>query len=265
MVSQPPHPTDPTVVERIVRHERMALVAILIAVSLACWSWIVPMARDMYGEMSGPSAWMMTGRWDAAHVLLLGAMWIVMMAGMMLPSAAPILLLYAGAARRRSGDGQPALRVYALASGYLVMWTAFSVCATLLQRILGALLVLSPMMELRSPIVSGAILITAGTYQLTPLKRTCLASCSSPHTFLMHRWREGAVGAFRMGVEHGIFCLGCCWALMLLLFVGGVMNLAVIGALTIVVLVEKLTPIGPYSVRVTGISLIGAGIWAIVA
>ena len=105
-----------------------------IAVPLACWSWIVPMARDMYGAMTGPSAWMMTGTWDTPHLLLLGAMWIVMMAGMMLPSAAPILLLYAAAARRRSGDRHAAWRVYAMAAGYLLVWAAFSVCATLLQR-----------------------------------------------------------------------------------------------------------------------------------
>jgi predicted metal-binding membrane protein len=255
--------TDRTLVERIVRHERAVLVATLIAVSLACWSWIVPMARDMYGAMTGPSAWMMTDAWDTPHVLLLAAMWVVMMAGMMLPSAVPILLLYAGAARRRSGERNAAFRVYAMAAGYLLVWAAFSACATLLQWILSALLVLSPMMELTSPLLSGAFLIGAGVYQLTPLKRACLASCSAPLVFLMHRWREGAMGAFRLGVEHGLFCLGCCWALMLLLFAGGVMNLAVIGALTAFVLVEKLAPLSPGSVRLTGILLIAIGVWVL--
>ena len=254
---------DRTLVERLVRHERAMLVATLIAVPLACWSWIIPMARDMYGAMTGPSAWMMTATWDTPHVLLLGAMWMVMMAGMMLPSAAPILLLYAGAARRRAGGRHAAWHVYAMAAGYLLVWSAFSACATLLQRILSARLVLSPMMELTSPVFSGALLIGAGVYQLTPLKRACLASCSAPLVFLMRRWREGAMGAFRLGVEHGLSCLGCCWALMLLLFAGGVMNLAVIGALTAFVLVEKLVPLGARSVNFTGILLIAVGVWVL--
>jgi predicted metal-binding membrane protein len=255
--------TDRTLVERIVLHERAMLVATLVAVPLACWSWIVPMARDMYGAMTGPSAWMMTAAWDTPHLLLLGAMWIVMMAGMMLPSAAPTLLLYAATARRRSGDRQAAWYVYAMAAGYLVVWAAFSVCATLLQRILSALLVLSPAMELTSPLLSGALLIGAGVYQLTPLKRACLASCSSPLVFLTCRWREGGTGAFRLGVEHGLVCVGCCWALMLLLFAGGVMNLAVIGALTAFVLFEKLAPLGARAVRLTGVLLIAAGAWVV--
>lgn len=197
-----------TLVERVFRHERAVLITILTVVTAACWWWIVPMARDMYGSMTGPSAWMMRSHWDAPHVLLLAAMWIVMMAGMMLPSAAPVLLLYA-----------------------------------------------------TSPSVSGGLLVLAGVYQLTPLKRTCLASCSSPVDFRMRRWRDGTGGAFRLGIEHGLFCAGCCWALMLLLLAGGVMNLTVIAALTAFVLIEKLTPFGLRTVRVTGAFLIAFGLW----
>ena len=250
-----------TLVERMFRHERAVLIAILATVTVACWWWIVPMARDMYGPMTGPSAWMMRSQWDAPHLLLLAAMWIVMMAGMMLPSASPMLLLYAGAARSRARGAHTTFRVYAMAAGYVLVWVAFSLVATLLQRLLSSWLVLSPMMEVTSPFVSGGLLVLAGVYQLTPLKRTCLASCSSPVDFLMRRWRDGATGAFRLGVEHGLFCVGCCWALMLLLFAGGVMNLTVIAALTAFVLIEKLTPFGPRSVWMTGIALIGFGIW----
>jgi predicted metal-binding membrane protein len=250
-----------TLVERVFRQERTVLIAILAAVTAACWWWIVPMARDMYGPMTGPSAWMMRTQWDAPHLLLLAAMWIVMMAGMMLPSAAPMLLLYAGAARGRSRGAHATFHVYAMAAGYVLVWVAFSVIATVLQRLLSSLLVLSPMMEVTSPLVSGGLLVLAGVYQLTPLKRTCLASCSSPVDFLMRRWRDGTAGAFRLGVEHGLFCVGCCWALMLLLFAGGVMNLTVIAALTAFVLIEKLTPIGPRSVWLTGAALIVFGIW----
>ena len=250
--------------ERVFRHERAVLIAILAAVTAACWWWIVPMARDMYGPMTGPSAWMMTARWDTPHLLLLAAMWIVMMAGMMLPSAAPMLLLYAGSARSRAGGAHATVRVYAMAAGYLVVWAAFSVGATLLQRLLSSLLVLSPMMEITSPRIAGALLVLAGVYQFTPLKHACLASCSSPVAFLMRRWRDGTFGAFRLGLEHGVLCVGCCWALMLLLFAGGVMNLTVIAALTAFILIEKLTPLGLRSVRVTGTALVLFGLWVMV-
>jgi len=252
-----------TLVERAFRHERAVLIAILGVVTAACWVWIVPMARDMYGPMTGPSAWMMTTDWDTRRVMLLAAMWIVMMAGMMLPSAAPMLMLYAGSVRHRGGGAPAALRVYAMAAGYLLVWVGFSLIATLLQRLLSNLLVLSPMMEIINPRVSGALLIVAGVYQFTPLKHACLASCSAPVAFLMRRWRDGTFGAFRLGVEHGALCVGCCWALMLLLFAGGVMNLTVIAALTAFVLIEKLTPLGLRSVRLTGAALIGFGIWLI--
>ena len=265
-MQQPPgtRTVDRTLPERIFRHDRAALVAVLIALPLACWAWIVPMARDMSGAMTGPSAWMMTDDWDMPHVLLLGAMWIAMMAGMMLPSAAPMLLFYAAAARGARNVQRARWGAYAMAAGYLLVWTGFSICATALQRILSAVLLLSPMMKVTSPRLSGALLIGAGIYQLTPVKQACLASCSAPGGFLMGRWREGRLGAFRLGVDHGLSCLGCCWALMLLLFAGGVMNLAVIGALTTFVLVEKLTPLGPRSVRLTGPLLIAAGLWVIV-
>jgi predicted metal-binding membrane protein len=151
-----------------------------------------------------------------------------------------------------------------MAAGYIVVWTAFSAIATALQRVLAARLLLSPMMEATSPFVSGALLIVAGAYQLTPLKGVCLQSCRSPLTFLATRWRRGAAGAFRMGLEHGAHCLGCCWALMLLLFVGGVMNLWVIVALTGVVLVEKFLPAGAKGARLLGVLLIGAGCWIVI-
>jgi predicted metal-binding membrane protein len=252
-----------TLLEHIVRRERVALIATLALVSLACWAWIVPMARDMYGSMMGPSAWMMTNQWDASHLFLLVAMWIVMMAGMMLPSAAPLLLLYGAASRQRSGDSGGRGQVYAMSAGYLLVWVGFSVCAALLQRILTRALLLSSMMTATTPWLSGGLLIVAGVYQFTPLKRACLAMCSAPLDFLMRRWRDGRSGAFRLGVEHGLFCVGCCWALMLLLFAGGVMNLIVIAALAAVVLVEKLLPIGPRTVRITGVFLIVLAVWVL--
>ena len=252
----------PTVLESALRHERAVLAAVLILIPFICWSWIVLMARDMYGTMLGPSAWMMTPVWDWPHVLLLWAMWAVMMAAMMLPSAAPVVLLYAGAARRAEG-GRVAAQVYLLAAGYLAVWAVFSLGATALQRVLAEQLVLTPMMEPSSPAAGAVILVIAGLYQLTPLKRVCLRSCRSPLTFLMQRWRSGRVGAFRLGMDHGAYCVGCCWALMLVLFAGGVMNLTVIVALTVWVIVEKIAPFGEQSAHVGGALLLAVAAWLV--
>jgi len=238
------------------------LAAGLTVVTVLCWAWIVPMARDMYGAMTGPSAWMMTMTWDATHVLLLWAMWAVMMAGMMLPSAWPLLRLYALAAERSPDRGTATLRAVAVGAGYLLVWMLFSVCATLLQRALSRTLLLTPMMEIATPRAAATLLLLAGVYQFTPLKAACLRLCRSPVSIVAHRWRAGAAGALRMGLEHGLYCLGCCWALMLLLFVGGVMNLAVIAVITAVVLIERLAPFGAQSSRATGALLVALGAWA---
>jgi predicted metal-binding membrane protein len=223
------------------------------------------MARDMYGPMTGASAWMMTATWDLRHLTLLWAMWAVMMTGMMLPSATPLLLTYGVAARRSATDGRAASRqIYALAAGYLAAWALFSLGATALQRLLAALLVVSPMMEASSPVAGAALLFVAGVYQLTPIKHACLRTCQSPMGFLMSRWRAGTAGAFRLGLEHGMVCVGCCWALMLLLFAGGVMNLMVIAALTALVAFEKLTAFGAVGARISGGLLISAALWMLV-
>jgi predicted metal-binding membrane protein len=253
----------PTILESTLQSDRTPAVVLLVLLPLVSWIWIVVMARDMYGPMTGASAWMMTLNWDVPHLLLLWAMWAVMMTGMMLPSASPLVLMY-GVAARRSAQESAGGRIYALAAGYLVVWIAFSLGATALQRALAALLLVSPMMEAASARVGATLLLIAGVYQLTPIKHACLRTCQSPLGFLMSRWRSGASGAFRMGLEHGASCVGCCWALMLLLFAGGVMNLAVIAALTAFVAFEKLTPSGLAGARVSGVLLVGAGLWMLV-
>ena len=237
------------------------VVLVLLAVTLVpAWAWIILMARDMYGSMQGPSAWMMTLVWDWPRVVLLWAMWAVMMAAMMLPAAAPILLLCAGSVRNREPE-RAAAKTWLLASGYVLVWALFSVGATALQRGMARLFVLTPMMEPSTPAIGAALLVVAGLYQLTPLKRVCLRSCRSPLAFLTQHWRPGRMGALRMGIDHGLHCLGCCWALMLLLFAGGVMNLTVILALTIWVLLEKLAPGGEQTARAAGVALIGFAAW----
>ena len=255
----------PTWLEASLRRERLALAIVLIGIPAACWSWVVAMGVDMYGSMTGASAWMMTAVWNGQRLLLLWAMWAAMMAGMMLPSATPLLLLYGGAARRRASGVRRTAPIYALAAGYLLVWAAFSVGATLLQRLLANAWLMTPMMEPATPLLGATVLAIAGIFQLTPLKRACLSACRSPWSFLMQRWRPGTGGAFRIGVSHGTYCLGCCWALMLILFAGGVMNLAVVVGLTLWVLIEKLTPFGAWSATGGGVLLLAAAVWMLLA
>jgi predicted metal-binding membrane protein len=255
------HP--PTLLESALRFDRAPTAVVLILLPVVAWIWIVAMARDMYGPMTGASAWMMTAVWDPWHLVLLWAMWAVMMVAMMLPSASPMLLLYGSVARRTAPGAAGPRQIYAFAAGYVIVWAAFSVGATVLQRILASLLVVSPMMEVTSPVVGATLLMTAGVYQLTPIKHACLRTCQSPLGFLMSRWRPKVAGAFRMGLEHGILCVGCCWALMLLLFAGGVMNLAVIATLTVLVAFEKLTRFGVLGARISGVLLIAAACWMV--
>jgi predicted metal-binding membrane protein len=173
-----------------------------------------------------------------------------MMAAMMLPSAAPTILLVGALIRNRGSAvrGRTAL----FASGYLLVWVGFSAAATLLQWGLGEAGLLSETMALGNIIVAGVVLIAAGAYQWTPLKDTCLTHCRSPAEFLVRHWSPGAFGAVRTGIRHGVFCLGCCWMLMMLLFVGGLMNLAWIAAIALLVLLEKTIPWGDRMSRLSG-------------
>src|SRR5437764_6922455 len=170
----------------MVRRDRIPLLGLLVLFPLVCWAWIVVLARDMYGPMTGASAWMMTPRWDAPHLLLLWAMWAVMMTGMMLPSAGPMILLARDAGQRHAHHS------YLLAFGYLAVWALFSVGATALQWGLGQLLVITPMMEISSRPAAAVFLVVAGVYQWTPWKQACLTTCQSPLAFLTRRWRNDA-------------------------------------------------------------------------
>jgi predicted metal-binding membrane protein len=260
MPTAAPEDLRPTALERALHSELTAIAVLVVLLPALSWTWIAVMARDMYGAMTGASAWMMTSHWDVRHLLLLWAMWVVMMTAMMLPSASPLVLLYGAAARKAAQPGA-APRTYALAAGYLVAWAAFSLAATALQRGLASLLLLSPMMEAAGSRVTATLLILAGVYQLTPLKHACLRACQSPLGFLMRRWRDGSSGAFRLGLDHGAYCVGCCWALMMLLFAGGVMNMIVIAGLTVLVALEKLAPFGGTIARISGMVMISAGAW----
>ena len=252
--------------EAFLRRERLAVGTGLAGAVGLSWLYLVPASRDMYGAMDGLSAWMMQGgRWDAAHFALIFGMWVVMMIGMMLPSAAPAILLYATVMRNSAGAEAPLARTYAFAVGYLLAWVAFSAAATLVQWALAELALLSPMMESASPRLGAPLLIVAGLYQWTPLKRSCVSNCRSPAAFLTKYARPGVSGALRLGAHHGLYCVGCCWALMLLLFFGGVMNLLWIAAITIFVLLEKLAPFGVQGGRLSGALLVAAGLWVLLS
>jgi len=189
-----------------------------------------------------------------------------MMVGMMLPSAAPVILTFATVNRRRRGRGQPYAPTALFVAGYLLAWTGFSAAATLAQWVFEHADLFSPMdMMLTSRPLGGLLFLAAGLYQLTPLKNACLGICRSPFDFVVNHWRDGAAGAVRMGLAHGLYCLGCCWALMVLLFVGGVMNLAWVAVLTAVVLIEKLLPLGAWTARLSGAAMIAYGAWLAIA
>ena len=214
--------------------EALALAALL---ALA-WAYLLWMGWGMAHMDIGAHMLLMPAmtNWRALDLLLVFAMWAVMMLAMMLPSALPMLLAYRTIASRRV---QPRAALWLFVAGYVAIWIGFSALATLLQWALLEARLLSPMMVSQSALLAAVLLLGAGIYQLTPWKRRCLARCVTPLDFIISEWRDGAGGAWRMGLRHGLFCVGCCWLLMLLLFVLGVMNVLWIAALSAVVLLEK--------------------------
>lgn len=194
----------------------------------------------------------------ATDFFMLLLMWTVMMVAMMVPSAAPMILMFANVNRRRAARAATAIPTGYFVLAYLLIWTVFSLAATAVQWWLSSAALLTAMsMELVSKPLAAGLFVAAGVFQWTPLKRACLQHCHTPFTFLMKYWRDGRRGAFAMGLRHGIYCVGCCWAVMALLFVAGVMNLLWVLALSILVLVEKLVP---RVARPAGLAMIAAGI-----
>ena len=260
-----------TAVEWIARRERAVVLAGLAVTIILAWAWLLAGAgMEMGGGRSGASMDMpgmeMPGTdgghgadiWSG-HVVVF-VMWTVMMMAMMLPSAAPAILLFAALSRSRaSTTGLPPIAIFA--AGYVLVWTAFNAVATTAHLVLKEAALVSPMLRVTSGILGALLLIAAGVYQFTPLKAACLRHCRSPIQFFTRHWRPGATGALRLGVLHGGYCLGCCWALMGLLFVGGVMNLWWVAALAVFILVEKTAFLGAWGGRMasgTGLVLAGA-------
>jgi len=235
----------------------------------AAWTWLVS-SSSMQGSMGGMQMNGMTmaapalQSWSWNELLPLFMMWAVMMVAMMLPSAAPVILLFSRIAASRAARGSRYASVAFFATGYLVAWWGFSAVAALLQWWLHSAAILSADMRTVSPIAGAGILIAAGVYQWLPVKQACLSHCRSPLGFLSSSWREGRLGAVVMGIVHGAFCVGCCWMLMALLFAAGVMNLAWVAALSLIVLLEKIAPAGPAIARVGGVVLIIIGLAIVV-
>ncbi len=241
------------------------MVAALLAVIVLSWTWIA------LGAGMGTSALVMTRMprdmvmqpavWSAGYAVLMFSMWWIMMLAMMLPSASPMLLIFARIRRREQAAARPWTPTGVFAAGYLAAWAAFSAAAVALQWALERAGLLSSMMSTTAVWLGAAILIAAGLWQLGPIKHTCLRHCRSPIGFLAAHWRDGLAGAFRMGLVHGAYCLGCCWFLMVLLFFGGVMNLYWIAGLAAFVLLEKLTPMGHWLGYASGLGLAALGVW----
>ena len=268
--------SSPSLIERALLHDRTIVIIALGVLIAASWVFVLVgagtgmSAWDMTSwkmalGLSGPMRMAMPVEWTLGYAAMMFFMWWIMMVAMMLPSAAPMILLHAKVTRASSErtGGVFGLAPTALFTiGYLAAWAVFSLIATSLQWAFEGLGVLSPMtMSSTNQLFAGVILLFAGAYQLTPLKQACLKHCRSPVAFLSRHWRPGATGAFRMGLGHGAYCLGCCWGLMALLFFGGIMNLYWVIGLAVLVLLEKLLPAGQALAYGTGAIFLSGGIY----
>ena len=262
--------------ETALKRDRALIILGLAAITLLAWAYLFYLSRDMssMADMAGMemAASAMMTRWGPVDFILMFLMWAVMMVAMMTPSAAPMLLTFAAINRRRRERGNPYVPTGVFLAGYLLAWAAFSLAATSVQWALHSASLLSPAMAVTGPglgpvlgpVLGSALLLAAGIFQWTPLKNACLRHCRTPMGFITNDWREGRRGALLMGLHHGGYCLGCCWALMGLLFLLGVMNLLWIAALSAFVLVEKAGPGGPWVSRITGAALVAWGVWLLI-
>ena len=276
--------TGSSAIERALKQDRAVVVSALVAVIAVSWLYVFTGAgmemsafdmsslsmasgqsgqMEMSGGMSGAMQAMATPvDWTIGYAVLMFCMWWVMMIAMMLPSAAPMILLHAVVGRKsKTWQGGTPWCTAAFTAGYLAAWAFFSATAAGLQWGLEGAGLLSPMMNSSSALFAAAILLFAGLYQLTPIKQACLKHCRGPIQFLARHWRPGAGGAFLMGIHHGAYCLGCCWGLMAILFFGGIMNLYWIIGLAMIVLLEKLMPVGPRLSVVTGGLFLAWGVY----
>jgi predicted metal-binding membrane protein len=264
-------------IEAVLRRDRVIVAAALVMLTALAWAYVWWLGTDMeIGGMdmsgfrmipAGMGLMMPTSApWTATEFAFVFAMWAVMMIGMMTPSVTPMILIYARVGRQAARQGKPLAASAYFAAGYLLTWTGFAVAATSAQWALERAALLTPMMAAASDMFSGAVLIAAGVYQWTPLKDACLRQCQSPLLFIQRHggFRSDLLGTLALGARHGAYCVGCCWVLMALLFVGGVMNVLWIAAIAILVLAEKVIPAGRVISRIAGVGLFAGGAWLLV-
>jgi len=269
--------TDSTL-EAVLRRDRLLIGGALAIIVALAWGYIVWLTNDMnMGGMDMTGYRMIpaglgimlpaTEPWGAIEFVYVFIMWAVMMVGMMAPSAAPMILIYARAARLGRIKGNPFAATGWFAAGYLFAWTGFSLAATIVQWAVERAALLDSQMASASTVLGGIVLIVAGVYQWTPLKDVCLVQCQTPFQFLIRHggFRRDVRGCLLLGLRHGGYCVGCCWVLMALLFVGGVMNVLWIALLAALILVEKITPYGRWIARAAGIGCVGAGVWMLLS
>jgi predicted metal-binding membrane protein len=261
-------------IEAVLRRDRAVVAAALAALTALAWAYLWWLADDMEMggmDMSGfrmipagmglmmPAA----APWKAIEFAFVFAMWAVMMVGMMAPSAAPMILMYARVGRQAKAESKPFAATGWFAAGYFLVWIGFSLAATLVQWAIERSALLDSQMASASNVLGGIVLIAAGVYQWTPLKDVCLTQCQSPFQFLMRYggFRGDVTSCVLLGLRHGAYCVGCCWVLMTLLFVGGVMNVLWIALLALLILLEKITPFGRWVARTAGAGCVAAGAW----
>ena len=264
-------------INAVLRRDRTIVLSAIVAITALAWAYVLWLAATMDMGM-GSSMGMSMGKtmsgigamvkpafrpWSVADFAFMFVMWAVMMVGMMMPSVTPMVLLYANAGRKAAENGRPLAATGWFVAGYLLAWTAFSLAATVAQWQLSRLALITPMMSSASDLFGGLLLLAVGLYQWSPLKDACLTHCQSPLGFLISRGGFSASpwGSLRLGAEHGSLCVGCCWLLMALLFVGGVMNLLWIAGLMIFVLLEKIIPTGRLVPRLAGAAMAAAGLF----
>lgn len=260
--------------ESVLRRDRAITIGALTLLTILAWADLVWLADDMsMGGMdmtgfrmipAGQGLMMPASEpWKPIEFVYVFMMWAAMMIGMMTPSVAPMLLIYARVGRQAASAGRPFAATTWFATGYLLSWSSFSLAATSAQWALERAAVLTPMMASANNALGGIVLIFAGLYQWTPIKEACLSYCQAPLTFILRHggFRGDPLGALTLGLRHGLYCIGCCWALMALLFVGGVMNIFWIAALAILVLLEKAIPSGRIISRVAGLACMAGGTW----
>jgi len=260
--------------ETVLRRDRIVVAAALAGLAALAWAYVLWLAADMdMGGMDMSDFRMIPAGigimapalspWSGMEFAFVFAMWVVMMVGMMTPSATPMILIYARLGRQAAWADKPFAATGWFVAGYLLAWTGFALVATIAQWALDRAVLLGSTMTSGSNVLGGGVLIAAGIYQWTPIKDVCLAKCQSPFLFIQQLggFRRDVIGSLLLGVRHGGYCVGCCWVLMALLFVGGVMNVLWIALLALLVLLEKLLPSGRWIARAAGVAFLAAGVW----